>query len=153
MTWTRLLSWKHLTDVHQKLVFEMGKKRCRARVTGNRYNRNQRKDGRKEKRKEGVLCSIHIYFSDLWLCHYLYMCYMYMRPMKFDNIFWETQAFWKTIITMIPTEQSQPYMCPVHWVCLMYQSNRSLNIPLPPPPRGIPWAFDVFSCPGGREFD
>ena len=31
----------------------------------------------------------------------------------------------------------------------MYQSNRSLNIP----PPGIPWAFDVFSCPGGREFD
>ena len=32
---------------------------------------------------------------------------------------------------------------------IMYQSNRSLNI-LPP---GIPRAFDVFSCPGGREFD
>ena len=32
---------------------------------------------------------------------------------------------------------------------LMYQSNRSLNIP----PPGIPRAFDVFSCPGGREFD
>ena len=30
-------------------------------------------------------------------------------------------------------------------------SNRSLNI-LPPPP-GIPRAFDVFSCPRGREFD
>ena len=34
----------------------------------------------------------------------------------------------------------------------MYQSNRSLNT-LPPPPPGIPRAFDVFSCPGGREFD
>ena len=32
---------------------------------------------------------------------------------------------------------------------LMYQSNQSLNI-LPP---GIPPAFDVFSYPGGREFD
>ena len=31
----------------------------------------------------------------------------------------------------------------------MYQSNQSFNI-LPP---GIPWAFDAFSCPGGREFD
>ena len=31
---------------------------------------------------------------------------------------------------------------------LMYQSNRSLNIP-----PGIPRAFDVFSCPRGREFD
>ena len=30
----------------------------------------------------------------------------------------------------------------------MYQSNRSLNMP-----PGIPRAFDVFSCPGGREFD
>ena len=35
------------------------------------------------------------------------------------------------------------------FVLTMYQSNRSLNI-LPP---GIPQAFDVFSCPGGREFD
>ena len=34
--------------------------------------------------------------------------------------------------------------------CIMYQSNRSFNI-LPPP--GIPRAFDVLSCPGGREFD
>ena len=32
---------------------------------------------------------------------------------------------------------------------VMYQSNGSLNIP----PPGIPRAFDVFSCPGGREFD
>ena len=32
---------------------------------------------------------------------------------------------------------------------VMYQSNRSFNIP----PSGIPRAFDVFSCPGGREFD
>ena len=32
---------------------------------------------------------------------------------------------------------------------LMYQSNRSLSIP----PLGIPRVFDVFSCPGGREFD
>ena len=23
----------------------------------------------------------------------------------------------------------------------------------PPPPPGIPQAFDAFSCPGGREFD
>ena len=23
----------------------------------------------------------------------------------------------------------------------------------PPPFPGIPWAFDVFCCPGGREFD
>ena len=30
---------------------------------------------------------------------------------------------------------------------VMYQSNRSFNIP----PRAYP--FDVFSCPGGREFD
>ena len=30
----------------------------------------------------------------------------------------------------------------------MYQSNRSLNIP-----PGIARAFDVFSCPRGREFD
>ena len=29
---------------------------------------------------------------------------------------------------------------------IMYQSNRSFNIP---PPPGIPRAFDVFSCPGG----
>ena len=29
-----------------------------------------------------------------------------------------------------------------------YQSNRSLNIP-----PDIPRAFDVFSCPGEREFD
>ena len=38
------------------------------------------------------------------------------------------------------------------WVAVgvMYQSNRSFNIP---PPPGIPRAFDVFSCPGGREFD
>ena len=36
------------------------------------------------------------------------------------------------------------------FVQLMYQSNRSLNTP---PPPGIPRAFDVFYCPGGREFD
>ena len=35
---------------------------------------------------------------------------------------------------------------------IMYQSNRSLNIP-PPPPTGILWTFDVFSCPGRRKFD
>ena len=35
----------------------------------------------------------------------------------------------------------------------MYQSNQSFNIPPTPPPLGIPWAFDTFSCPGGREFD
>ena len=34
-------------------------------------------------------------------------------------------------------------------ISLMYQSNRSFNIP----PPGIPRAFDVLSCPGGREFD
>ena len=34
----------------------------------------------------------------------------------------------------------------------MYQSNPSLKHP-PPPPMGIPQAFDVFSCPGGRKFD
>ena len=33
---------------------------------------------------------------------------------------------------------------------IMYRSNCSFNIP---PPQGIPWAFDVFCCPGGREFD
>ena len=33
-------------------------------------------------------------------------------------------------------------------VQVMYQSNRSFNIP-----SGIPRAFDAFSCPGGREFD
>ena len=31
---------------------------------------------------------------------------------------------------------------------VMYQSNRTFNIP-----PGIPPAFDVFSCLGGREFD
>ena len=36
---------------------------------------------------------------------------------------------------------------------LMYQSNWSLNIHPPPPPPGIPRTFDVFCCPGGREFD
>ena len=33
-------------------------------------------------------------------------------------------------------------------IYIMYQSNRSLNIP-----PGIPGAFDFFSCPGGRGFD
>ena len=33
---------------------------------------------------------------------------------------------------------------------VMYQLNQSLIIP---PPPGITRAFDVFSCPGGREFD
>ena len=33
---------------------------------------------------------------------------------------------------------------------IMYQSNRSFNIPRP---LGIPRAFDDFSCPGRREFD
>ena len=33
---------------------------------------------------------------------------------------------------------------------LMYQANRSLNIP---PPRAYPRAFDAFPCPGVREFD
>ena len=36
-------------------------------------------------------------------------------------------------------------------ITIMYQSNRSLNIP--PLPPGIPWAFNVFCCPVGREFD
>ena len=34
----------------------------------------------------------------------------------------------------------------------MYQWNRSLNIP-PAPFPGIPRAFDIFSCLGGRKFD
>ena len=34
---------------------------------------------------------------------------------------------------------------------VMYRSNRSLLKTSPSP--GIPRAFDVFSCPGGREFD
>ena len=34
------------------------------------------------------------------------------------------------------------------YTAVMYQSNRSFNIP-----PGIPRAFDAFSCPGGREFD
>ena len=33
--------------------------------------------------------------------------------------------------------------------CLMYQSNRSFNMP----PPGIPRAFDTFAVPGRREFD
>ena len=33
----------------------------------------------------------------------------------------------------------------------MYQSNGSLKIPSPP--QGISRTFDIFSCPGGREFD
>ena len=36
---------------------------------------------------------------------------------------------------------------------LMYQSNRSLNNSPPHPPASIARAFDVFCCPGGREFD
>ena len=39
-------------------------------------------------------------------------------------------------------------VCGQRYSEVMYQSNRSLNIP-----PGIPRAFDVFSCPGGREFD
>ena len=34
--WTWLLSWKHLIDVHQNLVFQMGKNHRGACVTGNR---------------------------------------------------------------------------------------------------------------------
>ena len=34
----------------------------------------------------------------------------------------------------------------------MYRSNRSFNMP-PPPPSGIPRAFDTFAIPGRREFD
>ena len=34
-------------------------------------------------------------------------------------------------------------------ISIMYQSNRSFNIPTP----GIPRAFDAFSCPRGRAFD
>jgi hypothetical protein len=33
-----LLSWKHLIDVHQKLIFKAEKNRWRARVTGSRCN-------------------------------------------------------------------------------------------------------------------
>ena len=51
---------------------------------------------------------------------------------------------------------------PVHAICkrnhsnendiVMYRSNRSFNMP-PPPPPGIPRAFDTFAVPGRREFD
>ena len=34
---------------------------------------------------------------------------------------------------------------------LMYRSNRSFT--MPPPPGGIPRAFDTFAVPGRREFD
>ena len=34
----------------------------------------------------------------------------------------------------------------------MYRSNRSFNMP-PPPPPGIPRAFNTFAVPGRREFD
>ena len=34
---------------------------------------------------------------------------------------------------------------------LMYRSNRSFN--MPPPPPGIPRAFDTFAVAGRREFD
>ena len=37
--WTRPLSWIHLIDVHQNLVFEVAKNRWRARVTDNRCKR------------------------------------------------------------------------------------------------------------------
>ena len=43
------------------------------------------------------------------------------------------------------------HICHLLFAPFMYQSNRSFNIP--PPPLGIPRAFDVLSCPGGREFD
>ena len=33
----------------------------------------------------------------------------------------------------------------------MHRSNRSFN--MPPPPPGIPRAFDTFAVPGRREFD
>ena len=36
---TPLLSWIHLIDVHQNVVFEMEKNRWRARVTDNRCNK------------------------------------------------------------------------------------------------------------------
>ena len=36
---------------------------------------------------------------------------------------------------------------------VMYQSYWSFNILLPPPPPGIPRAFDTFAVPGRREFD
>ena len=32
----------------------------------------------------------------------------------------------------------------------MHRSNRNFNIPTP---RGNPWAFDYFLCPGSGEFD
>ena len=35
---TRTPCWIHLIDVHQNVVFEMGKNRCMARVTDNRCN-------------------------------------------------------------------------------------------------------------------
>ena len=40
----------------------------------------------------------------------------------------------------------------------MYRSNRSFNMPSPPPthptpPLGIPWAFDTLAVPESREFD
>ena len=34
---------------------------------------------------------------------------------------------------------------------VMHRSNRSFN--MPPPPPGIPRAFDTFAVPGRREFD
>ena len=34
----------------------------------------------------------------------------------------------------------------------MYRSNQSFNMP-PPPPLGIPRAFDTFAVLGRREFD
>ena len=54
------------------------------------------------------------------------------------------------MITGIQLEQPGKGLLRGAHCTLMYQSNRSLNIP---PPPGIPRAFDVFSCPGGREFD
>ena len=36
-------------------------------------------------------------------------------------------------------------------IVVMYRSNRSFN--MPPPPPGTPQAFDTFAVPGRREFD
>ena len=52
MKWTRLLSWKHLIDVHQNLVFEMGKNRWGARVTGNRCKQQRSKLRAKQQEQE-----------------------------------------------------------------------------------------------------
>ena len=58
------------------------------------------------------------------------------------------QRFWPWIRYILhiwdPLPRSVDRIC----VVVMYQSNRSFNIP-----PGTPRTFDAFSCPGGREFD